>query len=63
MNLIISIIIDFFGLIYNEFFILNCCGLSNETHEGISFRAALNQLEMTSNKFEDYDNNTIDSDL
>ena len=63
MNLIISIIIDFFGLIYNEFFILNCCGLSNETHEGISFRAALNQLEMTSNKFEDNDINSIDSDL
>ena len=39
MNVIISIFIDLFALIYNEFFILNRCDLEKETHFGISQRS------------------------
>ena len=39
INLIICIIIDFVGLIYNEIMILYCCGLSKETHEAIYLRS------------------------
>ena len=38
MNVILSIIIDFFSLIYNEFIILKCFGLEFETHHEISKR-------------------------
>ena len=44
MNIILSIVIDFFALIYNEFFILRCFGLENETHYGIAERALLNSV-------------------
>ena len=39
LNVILSIIIIFFGCVYNEFFILGCCNLEYETHYGISMRA------------------------
>ena len=42
VNIILSIIIDFFALLYNEFFILKCCNLDKGTHYGISKRAKLN---------------------
>ena len=44
INIILAIIIDFFALIYNEFFILYCCGLEYETYYGISERAKINSL-------------------
>ena len=44
VNLILSIIIDFFALIYNEFFILKCFSLDQGTHYGISKRAELNSI-------------------
>jgi hypothetical protein len=44
INLILSIIIDAFAAIYNEFFILNCFGLQKDTHYGISERALNNLL-------------------
>ena len=38
---ILSIIIDFFGCVYNEFIILFCCGLEYDTKLDISSRAEL----------------------
>ena len=39
-NLIIAVIISFFGCVFNEFLVLECCGLEYETHFSISKRAA-----------------------
>ena len=47
INIIISIIIVFFGCIYNEFFILKCWGLDYETHYVISERAESQIIDMT----------------
>ena len=44
INIILSIIIDFLAFIYNEFLILNCFGLKDDTHYGISNRAINNTL-------------------
>jgi hypothetical protein len=55
INLLLSVLIDFLGLIYNEFFILDFCGLADDTHIGISFRANFQEIEMCSNKFENDD--------
>ena len=38
---IFGIIIDFFGLVYNEFIVLFCCGLEHDTKVDISSRAKL----------------------
>ena len=40
INVIIAIFISFFGCIFNEFFVLTCCGLDYETHFYIAERAA-----------------------
>ena len=45
LNIILSLIIDFFALIYNEFFILYCCKLEQGTHFAISNRAENNRLK------------------
>ena len=42
LNIIISLIISFFGCVYNEFIILFCCGLERDTHDQISKRADIN---------------------
>ena len=57
INLFFSVLIDFLGLIYNEFFILNFCGLENDTHIGITIRANKQEIEMMTNKmvYEDDD--------
>ena len=39
INLIVSIILTFFGLVYNEFLILFFCGLEKETHNQITKRS------------------------
>ena len=41
-NVIFSLIIDFFSLVYNEFLILNCYGLEDSTYTGISLRSDQN---------------------
>ena len=40
INLIISIIIVFFGCVYNELFILFCFGLEHNTHHFVTLRAS-----------------------
>ena len=62
LNIILSLIIDFFALIYNEFLILYCFGLEHATHYAISYRAEINSLtemsliddEVTVNIDDDY---------
>ena len=44
LNLILSLIIDFFALIYNEFLILYCFGLQHGTHYAIADRAEINTI-------------------
>ena len=46
INLVFSVLIDFFALIYNELFVLTCCGLSKDTHEGIHQRASNSEIEL-----------------
>ena len=55
INLFISILIDFLGLIYNELFILNFCGLASDTYSGIAFRANSQEFEMGPCRIEDDD--------
>ena len=66
LNIIISLIISFFGCVYNEFIILFCCGLEHDTHDQISKRADIkipdNQVDLI--KIDDCNssiNNEIDS--
>ena len=60
INLIFSIIIDFFGLLYNEFFVLNFCNLSSETHKEIAKRALSKEMNSMENVEEDNDSNDGD---
>ena len=39
INIIIAVIISFFGFVFNEFIVLSFCGLDYETHFSISNRA------------------------
>ena len=60
MNVIISIFIDLFAFVYNEFFILYCFDLEKETHFGISQRSIkTNELiEMELHKITNNDENS-----
>ena len=64
INLFFSILIDFFGLMYNEFFVLNFCGLSVETHDGISLRAKTlgREMSLSIDLDSDFDINDIESE-
>ena len=55
LNIIISIIISFFGCVYNEFIILFCCHLERDTHSQISERA-ITSLETELVKVDDEEN-------
>lgn len=57
INLILSVIINILGFIYNEFFIVNCCGLQKDTHFGISKRALENEL------IENWDDDNSEKDI
>lgn len=57
LNLVISFIISLCGLIYNEFLILNFCGLEIDTHYLITERS---NKEIELNIFEEEDNDTVD---
>ena len=50
-NLLLLIIFDIFGLIFNEFIVLFCCGLDFNTYNSISLRADIcsEMIEMTRN--------------
>ena len=45
INIVVALIISFFGCVYNEFIILFCCHLEHDTYEIISIRAStINKL-------------------
>ena len=53
---IISIIIDLFSCVYNEYIILYCCGLEHDTQDKIIERAILNEnMSIGLNSFDDDD--------
>ena len=57
INLILSLIISFFGCVYNEFIILLFCGLEKETYYQILKRSALNKtLELRFESEETFQN-------
>ena len=63
LNIILALIIDFFGCVYNEFFILYCFGLEYETHYEISKRANKhNQLIKLKDIYDDNNNNDDEDD-
>ena len=66
LNIIISLIISFFGCIYNEFIILFFCGLERDTHDQISKRADIKlDTQVDSIKIDDGNssiNNEIDNE-
>ena len=40
VNMIIALIVSFFGCVFNEFLVLSFCGLEHETHYSVSRRAS-----------------------
>lgn len=56
INLVLSIIVDFFSFMYNEFFILNCCGMNKDTHHEITKRAISKELEEFNNLDDSFEN-------
>ena len=66
LNIIISLIISFFGCVYNEFIILFFCGLERDTHDQISKRADIKiDTQVDSIKIDDGNssiNNEIDNE-
>jgi len=59
LNLILSIIISFFGCVYNEFLILFCFGLERDTYNQISQRSFTEQELNTLNNVMDQDEDDI----
>ena len=56
-NLLLSIIFDICGLIFNEFIILFCCRLDHDTFKSISFRAeSLEELNIINDDNEEKEN-------
>ena len=62
LNLILAIIISFFGCVYNEFIILFSFGLGNETHDQISQRSLTNISEELMNISDDEDSHDSSDD-
>ena len=68
INLILSVFIDFFAFIYNECFILYCCGLEDGTHYGISQRSRTisegekEDLKLLNDIDDDVENDETDDD-
>jgi len=52
-NIIIAIIISFFGCVFNEFLVLSCCGLDHETHYSVSKRASIDNMNKSFSIFDD----------
>ena len=65
INIIISLIISFFGCVYNEFIILFFCGLEYNTHDQVSKRAHIKigdtNIELNKMNDEEISNNDIQS--
>ena len=63
INIVLSVLIDFFGLFYNEIFVLYCCGLEYETYHGIAQRSTVNATtELDDLKILNDSDNNADND-
>ena len=63
INIVLSVLIDFFGLFYNEIFVLYCCGLEYETYHGIAQRSTVNATtELDDLKILNDNDNNADND-
>ena len=58
VNITISIIISFFGCVFNEFLVLSFCGLDHETHYSVSKRATDEEIYENSSLLDDSDVNS-----
>ena len=58
VNITISIIISFFGCVFNEFLVLSFCGLDHETHYSVSKRATDEEIYENSSLLSDSDVNS-----
>ena len=65
LNIIISLIISFFGCIYNEFIILFFCDLERDTHDQISKRAEIKIKDASFElfKLDDFDEASYGDDI
>ena len=65
LNIIISLIISFFGCIYNEFIILFFCDLERDTHDQISKRAEIKIKDVSFElfKLDDFDETSYGDDI
>ena len=54
-NLLLAIIFDIFGLIFNEFIVLFCCGLDYNTYKTIALRAQKNNELAAMSRTESHD--------
>ena len=65
LNIIISLIISFFGCIYNEFIILFFCDLERDTHDQISKRAEIKIKDVSFElfKLDDFDETSYGNDI
>ena len=59
---ITSIVMSFFGCVFNEYIILYCCGLEHETQDEIADRA-YDQFQKELNDISTINNNEIDDDI
>ena len=59
-NIIIAIIISFFGLVFNEFLVLSCWGLDHETHYSVSKRATENFISKNNIIMDDFTDDTTE---
>ena len=61
LNLILSIIISFFGCVYNEFIILLFCGLQKNTYDQISKRSIIINSGLLKRGVDDINSSSSDS--
>ena len=61
INIIVSVIISFFGCIFNEFLVLSCCGLDYETHSTVSERASKDNINKNNTLMDDFIDNITET--
>ena len=65
VNIILSLIISFFGCVYNEFILFFFCGFERDTHDQVSKRADIKisdiQMQLTNIKDDNLSNDDDES--
>ena len=60
VNMIIALIVSFFGCVFNEFLVLSFCGLEHETHYSVSRRASDFEIVRDLKLLEESDDSSIE---